>query len=48
MSDDVALVEPADAARMAVVEPGGPLLPRLIVDAGARRRWGSLSSSSHR
>ena len=34
MSEDVALVDPADTGRVAVVEPGGLLLPRLIVDAG--------------
>ena len=34
MSEDVATVEPAGTGRLAVVEPGGPLLPRLVVDAG--------------
>ncbi len=34
MSDEVALVERMTAPRPAAVEGGGPLLPRLVVDAG--------------
>ena len=34
MSEEVALVERADTGRLAAAGPGGPLLPRLIVDAG--------------